>query len=315
VIDLAEARSIFLGHYAPLLRGSRPFGDVAFPGQASSHLKHVTDLVWIQHILGGLDLSDAERDSWAQRIRRDQEAQTGLFRYPPGERHIDEHATWQSVAALHMLGRRPRHRLACLEPLFTVEGFRAWCDAYRPNTSHHRFFLAVLTAASRPTTDDWRAVFGAWYDAHQDAASGFPCSSDVPGCLSPAFLLTTLRWAFCGSVPRADRIVATVLGFQTAQGGFTESGQPGYMDMDASFLLHLLSPCAERHQGQIDDALMRAGRFLDGALADAERRARILADPHDALAVCGNLSVLWRHFAGEPTPFPWAELRHYEAPV
>lgn len=317
MLSFDDARALILSHYNPILRQSVPFGDVVFPGQATSHLMHVTDLVWIKHILGDLELSDAERDAWAARINRNQDPATGLFRYPPGERHIDAHATWQCVAALNMLGRRPRHRLACLEPLWTVDGFRAWCNAYEPSTSHHRFMLAVLMAASGPVSDEWRAVFGQWYDARQDPKTGFPCSANVPGCLSPAFLLTVMRFVLCGSVPRAERIVATVLAFQNDSGGFTDSGLPGYLDMDASFLLHLLGPDPEPQRGRIDRALGRVGRFLDQTLADPSRRQRLLANPHQALAVCGNLSVLWRRFGSCPdriVPFPWAELDHYRAP-
>jgi len=318
MIDFDHARTTFLDHYNPILHRSRPFGSVVFPGQKTSHLMHVTDLVWIKHILDDLRLSDAQRDSWAARIQCDQEPETGLFRYPPEGTLIDEHATWQCVAALNMLGRHPRHRLACLEPLLTVEGFRAWCNAYDPATSHHRFFLAVLTAASRPVSGEWRAAFGEWYDAHQDPASGFPCCSDVPGCLSPAFLLTTLRHALCGSVPRAERIVRTALAFQNDRGGFTDRELPGYMEMDASFLLHLLAPVAQGSRSRIEEALERVGVFLGEVLADEGRRARLLQNPHGALAVCGNLSVLWRHFSpcgGRRVPFPWAEFEHYRAPL
>jgi len=310
MIDLDRARALFLGHYDPLLRQSHPFADLVLPGREASHLMHVTDVAWMAHILGGLELSEAERDAWAARIQRDQDPATGLFRYPPGERLIDEHATWQSVGALSILGRSPRHRLVCLEPLLGVDGFRAWCDAYRPGTSHHRFFLAALAAASAPVGDDWKAVFAAWYDARQDPRSGFPCCSNVPGCLSPAFLLTTLRSALCGLPLHADRIVETVLGFQDARGAFTDADLPGYMEMDASFLLHLLGPQAPGASGRIEHALERVGEFLDGVLADPDRRARLLADPHRALAVCGNLSVLWRR-EGITRPLPWAELEHY----
>ena len=217
-----------------------------------------------------------------------------------------------------MLGRRPRHPLACLEPLLAVDGFRAWCEAYEPSTSHHRFMLAVLVAGSAPVSDAWRAVYAGWYDARQDPETGFPCHADSPHCLSPAFLLTTMRFALGGSVPRAERLVQTVLGFQTEAGGFTDSDLPGYLDMDASFLLHLLAPSAEQYGERIARALSRAGGFLEDVLADAPRRERLLSRPHQALAVCGNLSVLWRHFGtcGDRTvPFPWAELEHYHAPV
>ena len=317
MIEPEQARAVFLDHYNPMLRRSEPFGDLVLPSQAASHLMHVSDLVWIKHILADLALAEAERDAWAARIRRDQDPATGLFRYPPGERHVDEHATWQCVAALNMLGRRPRHRLACLEPLATVDGFRAWCEAYARGTSHHRFMLAVLTAASRPVGDDWRQVFGAWYDARQDPETGFPCCSNAPGCLSPAFLLTILRVALCGSVPRPERIVDTVLGFQTPAGAFTESDLPAYMEMDASFLLHLLAPRAEAHRPRIEAALARVAALVEAVLGDTGRRERLLASPHAALAVCGTLSVLRRHFEGADeasAPFPWAELTHYRAP-
>ena len=314
MIDLDGARALILGRYNPLLERSEPFGDVVFPSHGSSHLMHVTDLVWIKHILDDLALAEAERDSWAARICRDQDPATGLFRYPPGCGHIDEHATWQSLAALHMLGRTPQHRLACLEPLLADEGFRAWCDAYDFATSHHRFFLAVITAASTPVTHAWRQVFGEWYDAHQHPDTGLPCSTDRPHWLSPAFLLTTLRWALCGSVPRADRIVATVLAAQRPTGALSDGDLPGYMEMDAAFLLHLLGPSAAGHSGRIDAALDRLGAFLDGAIAAAERRERLLARPHAVLALCGTLAVLERH-AGRDAPFPWAELEYYVAPV
>jgi hypothetical protein len=316
--DLGAIRAAILDHYNPLLHRSEPFGDVVFLDRPASHLLHVTDLVWIKHILGDFALTDAQRDAWATRINRDQDPDTGLFHYPPGERHIDAHATWQSVAALNILGRRPAHRLACLDPLRTVDGFRAWCHAYDPRTSHHRFFLAALAAASMPVPEAWKAVFRDWYDGRQDRESGFPCCSDCSGCLSPAFLLTNLRAAFAGPPALPDRIVDTVLGFQEEDGNFTESDAPGYMEMDAAWLLHSLGPAVPEHRGEIGEALERLGRFLDGVFADGGRRARLLAQPHAALAVCGTLAVLWRHFGspeGRRAPFPWAELDYCRAPV
>ncbi|HUT31906.1 MAG TPA: hypothetical protein VNE39_00370 [Planctomycetota bacterium] len=314
MIDFARCRALLLDRCNSLLGASRPFGDIVLPGREASNLLHVTDLVWVKHILGDLTLAEGERDSWAERIRRDQEPHTGLFRYPPGEHHIAEHATWQAVAALNLLGRRPRHRLACLEPLLTQDGFRAWCDGFRPGTSHHRFFLAVLAAASTPVSDGWKAVFGAWYDSHQDAATGFPLYGNSPHCLSPAFLLTTVRFAFCGPPRRADQIVETTLAFQTPCGGVTGEDLPGYMEMDAAYLLHLLGPAAGVAPRRIEAALERLGAFVEAVVADASRRERLLADPHRALAACGTLSVLRRHMgtAGQPPlPFPWAELQHF----
>ena len=305
------AKAALLDPYVQLLRRSSPFGDVVLPGQAASHLMHVTDLVWILHILGGLDLTVAERDSWAARINRDQDPQTGMFHYPPGESHINAHATWQCVAALNMLGRRPRHRLACLEPLLTAEGYRTWCDAYDPATSHHRFFLGVLAAASAPVGDAWKAAFGDWFARHQDPATGFPFHADSPHRLSPAFLLTTKCFLLCGAVPWPGRIVETVLAFQAAHGGFTGDDLPGYMDMDAAFLLHLLGPSVPHAGSRIETALVRLSGFVETVLADGPRHERLLARPHQALSVCGALSVLWRHLEGRATPFPWAELHHY----
>lgn len=314
MIERGEAKSIFLDHFDPLLQGSHPYGDVKLPGRDASHLMHVTDLVWIKHILGDLDLTEAERDSWSARINRDQESGTGMFRYPPGEPHIDAHATWQAVGALNMLGRAPAHPLACVRPLLSVDRFRSWCDEYDPSTSHHRFMLAVIAAASEPPTDEWRAVFGDWYDARQGPDTGFPCAADSSHSLSPAFLLTIMRLALCGSVPHPDTIVTTVLGFRNEWGGFTDSDLPGYLEMDASFLLHTLAPGTPL-AARADEALARVGDFIATVLGEEPRRRRLLADPHRALAVCGNLSIMWRHAGLREAPFPWAELEHFRAEV
>jgi hypothetical protein len=314
MIQPDRARSIFLDHFNPLLRDSRPFGDVRLPGHEASHLMHVTDLVWIKHILGDLDLAEAERDSWAARINRDQDPETGMFRYPPGEPHIDAHATWQAVGALNMVGRKPGYPLACVRPLLAVDRFRSWCDEYDPSASHHRFMLAVIAAGSEPVSDDWRAVFAGWYDARQDRSTGFPCKADTSHSLSPAFLLTIMRLAFCGTVRRADQIVETVLAFQNGWGGFTDSDLPGYLEMDASFLLHRLAP-GTPFAARAEAALDRVSEFIAAVLNDGQRRDRLLADPHGSLAVCGNLSILWRYCGLAEAPFPWAELEHFRAAV
>jgi len=314
MLEFSRAHSLFLEPCNRALRGSRPFGDVRFPGQERSSLMTVTDVVWIKRMFGDLELSEPERDSWAARINRDQNPETGMYRYPPETYHVDAHATWQCVAALNMLGREPRYRLSCLEPLIGVAGFKEWCHAYGPEASHHRFLLAVIAAASADPDEEWRGVFARWYDAHQDPESGFPFHAGHPHRLSPAFLLTTMRWAFCGSVPRADRIVNTVLGFQREWGGFTDRDLPGYMEMDASFLLHLLCDEVPGRRGEIDAALEGVGRFIEAVLGRADRRSRLLSDLHAGLGVCGNLRVLWRHFGSPlpaPVPFPWAELEHY----
>ncbi|MBN1344372.1 MAG: hypothetical protein JXQ73_16915 [Phycisphaerae bacterium] len=313
-----QIRWILLDHYNPLLHRSEPYGNLILPGESSSNLMHVTDLVWIKHILGDLHPTTSHADTWAARIHQDQDAQTGLYHYPPGTHHIDEHATWQSVAALNMLARRPAHRLACVAPLLEVKRFREWCEAYDPRKSHHRFMLAVIAAASSDPSPAWRGVFRDWYDAHQDSKSGFPFHASSSRRLSPAFLLTVMRLTLGGNVPRADRIVRTVLGFQNQQGGMTRSDLPGYMEMDAAFLLYRLGPMTPIGKPAIDAALGRIGEFVQQTIADQRRLARVLDDPHRALAICGTLSVLGRHFESiEPSdaPFPWAELQHYRAPL
>jgi hypothetical protein len=68
--------------------------------------------------------------------------------------------------------------------------------------------------------------------------------------------------------------------------------------------------------GRIDTALERVGGFVADTLADEDRRERLLAHPHAALAACGNLSLLWRRSgACVQAPFPWAELDHFRAPI
>lgn len=318
MMDFDRARVVFLDHYNPMLDASKPFGDVMLPGRETSHLMPVTDLVWIKHILADLDLTEAQRDAWSARVNRDQEPDTGLFRYPSGTDHVDEHATWQCVGALNMLGRQPAHRLTCLTPLLEADGFGQWCDGYDPTTSHHRFMLAVIAAASQPPSAEWRAAFCDWYDARQDDRTGFPFGAPASRSLSRAFLLTTMRLVLGGSVPRADRIVQTARAFQNDWGGMTASDLPGYMEMDAAFLVHRLAPLGDVRSADVDGCLERIGQFLDAVLADAQRRARLLDNPHRALAVCGALSVLWRHFdqgcEREP-PFPWAEVQHFRAPL
>jgi hypothetical protein len=318
MVNVENARAIFLDHYGRLLNASQPYGNVILPGHETSHLMHVTDLVWIKHIFDDLQLTDVQRDAWAARINRDQEPDTGLFRYPAGTSHIDEHATWQCVAALNLLGREPARRLACVAPLLDVQRFRNWCNAYDPATSHHRFMLAVIAAASGSPSAEWRAVYCDWYDAQQDPQTGFPFDASAPRSLSRAFLLTTMRAALGGPVPRADQIIQTVLAFQNRSGGVTDADLPGYLEMDAAFLLHRLSQGTETHTEQINAFLERAGQLLTQTLADVDRRARLLDDPHRALAVCGNLSVIWQHIArhgDRPLPFPWAELEHFRAPI
>ena len=286
------------------------------------NLLHLNDLVWIQYVTGDLGSKGAapatsgEGADWAEAINAWQDPD-GRFHYPEWERHGWEHATWQSVGALTMLGSQPGRALDFLRKLKTPSAIREWVADFNWQTTHHRFMLLPLLASSGVSGGWIRACF-VQLQTHQDAATGFWPDAETAHRLSPTFLMTVLHHLLAEGPPRRERIIDTTLAFQRDDGLFSAEGRLGYADMDAAYLLWSI---ASRTGYRLEECLAAVEHLARRMDADYLREGMpiLQRDPHVVLAACGACAVVQAFAPHSLTSsrrwrFPWSEGRLFRVP-
>ncbi|MFQ6097148.1 MAG: hypothetical protein ACE5O2_05415, partial [Armatimonadota bacterium] len=240
----------------------------------------------------------------------------GRYRYREWESHGWEHATWQSVGALSMLGARPARRLAFISQFSTPVAVYDWVATFDWETTHHRFLLVPLLASSG-VPEGWLRAFFVHMQAHQDAESGFWPDARDAGRLSSTFLIALLHTVLGYGPPRRERIADTTLAFQREDGLFSPSGELGYLEMDAAYLLWSI---ASRTGYRLDECLGAVEHLARRMDADYlhEEMPILRRNPHAVLAACGACAVV-QAFAPHCVKssrrwrFPWAEAGLFRA--
>jgi hypothetical protein len=174
-----------------------------FPGHPTS-VYGSADTLMSRYILGQLNLTSAEADSWAATINSFQDAATGLYLAQDFEPHHGppvlhtqdhEHTTAFALAALTLIARKPAHPLALMLQLQANQtAWLPWLANTLPNPSKrpadrgrplpswdHRsagvYASLSMAGALDPAFADF---FFGWLDQNADEATGYACASSMP---------------------------------------------------------------------------------------------------------------------------------------
>jgi len=137
-----------------------------------------TDMLISKYILNDLDLSDQEKDGWADYINTFQDPKTGYYhkRYTL---HFKEHTVAYAVAALKLIDRQPKYPMAWKT---TIIGSQTHTEQWLSNTPNWSLIWsgshvvsgvpAALVLTNEGTADFFKWYFE-WLDHTADASSGF----------------------------------------------------------------------------------------------------------------------------------------------
>jgi len=70
-------------------------------------------------MMNRLDISDRQKDEWADSINSSQNPNTGWYGKVHTHTHFKEHTTAYTIAALHLIGRKPAHEFIWLKRLLS----------------------------------------------------------------------------------------------------------------------------------------------------------------------------------------------------
>ena len=146
------------------------------------------DAANLLHTIGRFPDDDAARKGFIGELTALQNPESGLY---TDRTHHAYHCTAHCTAALELFDRRPRHRLAALDPLLSRAGIESFLDGLDwlrdPWNMSHRgagvFASLVLTGAVSPEWQDW---YFAWLRGQADPASGLWLRSCIPPDAPPA---------------------------------------------------------------------------------------------------------------------------------
>lgn len=137
------------------------------------------DMIFLNFILNKLQLSDLQKQLWADQINSFQKKNSGWYRKNYGKHHFKEHTTAYAVAALTLIDQKPRYSIPKLEKIMqskkhTIEWLKKnnwsiiWLGSHAisgipalillTKTQHHPFFdwyFHWLDQTVNPTSGFW----------------------------------------------------------------------------------------------------------------------------------------------------------------
>ena len=139
-----------------------------------------TDMLISRYIMDELDLTDVDRDFWASVINRFQQEPTGWYKKTYTYTHSVEHTTAYAVAALHLIERKPKYRMAFKEKLLTSEkAMEKWIESINWSLiwpgSHKVSGIPAILAMLGEGTDEFYNWYFDWLDKTADPESGYWC--------------------------------------------------------------------------------------------------------------------------------------------
>lgn len=286
-------------------------------GPIGVNLMSSTDLAWILHAIGRDDVLGRWREPWVAFLRSRQDPQTGRFEYEPFARpqHSSGHALWHTVRALNILDADLRHFPHYLAGVVPIDGLRAFFDAVdwsSPASNHHEV-LGLVPVLVNLAGAEWTELFYAKLLEQQDLQSGtWPRAR--PANISRTFAYTVLHRAAGRMPPMPERIVDAIISLQRPDGLWDDG--PGFLTMDAAYLLTRLSPAIGHRQADSAAAMAKLRAAMDGVVRD--RLEAILRNTHQTLAVVQTFSLLQEALGDErrsarPWRFDWDERRFYRS--
>ncbi len=182
VFDFTPFQDEIFPQWSARFRSGEAVGEYSYTKRGPTSLYGTTDILFCRYIMGESDFSEREKDQWAATINRFQRSGSGWYRRRYFFTHYKEHSAAYAVAALHLLGRKPRYRIAFLDTIQqSYRNFLKWIESnwitwtiIWPGTQKITGPPAMIAmlGLEQDTFFDW---YFEWLDKNADPGSGFWC--------------------------------------------------------------------------------------------------------------------------------------------
>ncbi len=182
VFDFSTFQNEIFPYWSGQFKSGESIGDYSYTQKGPPSLYGSTDILFCKYIMGESELSEKEKDQWADAINRFQQPGNGWYRRRFFFTHYREHSAAYAVAALHLLGRKPRYRITDLDTIQESYGnFLNWIESniitwtiIWPGTQRITGPPAMIAmlGIEKDGFFDW---YFDWLDAASDPASSFWC--------------------------------------------------------------------------------------------------------------------------------------------
>lgn len=271
----------------PEVRLDRPGHYAREVGAEVLEVYGTADMACVLHTLGRLEPDVGELDGWSAAFEALQDPTSGWFveRTPS---HLPEHATAFAVAAMALIGLRPRHRLVALDPVRSPDDFGRWLEGMDWRDwvyleSHRGAGVASLHhLLPEEAEPGWEEVYLRVLDRHLDPANGMhgdgkPPGGDldqVGGTFHHLFVLEHLG----RPLDHAEARLRSVAGLQRDD-GLWDPANPWWLTLDGVYLLGRAADEVPDEAGTARAAIARAVRAVgDRLCTDEARRAAFGVD-------------------------------------
>lgn len=297
-------------------------GGFRFNAETGPTVMSTTDVVWIRYAINDPEPGAPDCGKIVRYLLGRQDPRTGLVRHdpaPPGRKHGDGHAFWQTVRALRILGATIPRFPAWQAPLRSPAGLDEWFarfdwdrSAKPPRGNHHHEVLGLIPMVVSARDGELAEALFRNIEKQQNPSTGtWPRPKTE---ISRTFAYTCLHMA-AGKLPkRPEGIVDDILRLQNPDGLWDE-GLPQFRTMDSAYLLVRLPKRIRHREADAIAALEKLSAAMRRVFG--ENQPDILADTHRTLAVAHTFGLLQEAFPEEypserPYRFGWDELGMYD---
>lgn len=261
-----------------------------------------TDMLFCRAIQSRLELSREETREWAEVINGFQDGR-GWYRKSHTIHHR-EHTTAYAIAALSLLGAKPRHRLAWADPIQRDErSMERWIRGPWWSLAWPGSHVVGGVAAALAMTGEGDSRFFEWYfrwlDGEADPDSGYwsrglahrlgLVRKDGMHAMGGSFHMYFLYERFGLKWPHPEKVVDATLALQHANGFW--DGRVAYcVDLDGVWCLTRSSRIAGGHRA--DEVREACARFLAGAERTLNDREFLFSNYRDSHRLPGALAAI-----------------------
>ena len=288
--------------------------------QVGVNLMSTTDVAWMRYAVNDPDLDGGHREAWIHTLQKYQDPTTGVVRYDPrdgGLIHSNGHGLWHTVRALNILGGQLLRFPHYLRNVTTAQGLQAWFDAVQWDTASpgaHHDVLGIVPLLANLDDPAWTEVFYRKIAEQQDAKTG--CFPRGKMNISRTFAYTSLHLANGRMIPRAQKIVDSLLAHQNPSGFWERRVQ--FHTMDAAYVLVRVPPLLAYRVPQSRQALSRFATSLVSLYRD--KQEEIHRSTHRTLAFVHMFGLVQEAFperfpSDRPYRFDWDKPSLYRCDV
>ncbi len=272
----------FIHEFIAQFKAGTAIGDYSYKkGKTSPDLYGSSDILMTLYIIGDLHLDEDEKLSWIETLQSFQDPKTGWFKEKETW-HFKEHSTAYCIAAMDLLGGKPKYPLKFIEKMNTKEKINKWLKRMFWSlvwpTSHRGSGVAAALAMTDEAPEGWFDWFFEWLEKKVNPKTGYwqlgwihklfkiTSKHEMGGAFHFYYIYEHLN----RPIPHPKSIVDTTLKLQH-KNGLWDKKVPYCIDLDGVYSLTRASRLANDYRkNDIIEALEKTLHTIVSRLNDKE---------------------------------------------